>query len=83
MALWEDAWLNGKLMPLHALPKLLLIEAQAIAEEWLFEETFRCMLEEWVSHDRAEAAVNEILWTGCRVRGEFKKRVAPIPVLIR
>jgi hypothetical protein len=83
MAPWEDAWLNGKLMPPHGLPKLLLIEAQAIAEEWLIEENFRCMLEEWVSQERAEEVVSEILWSGRRLHGEFKKRVPPIPVLVR
>ena len=83
MTPWEDAWFNGKSMPTHRLPNILLIEAQAIAEEWLFEENFRCMLEEWVSRDRAEAAVNEILWSGCRLGGELKNRVPPVPVLVR
>jgi len=81
---WEDAWFNGKLMPRHELPKkLLLIEAEAIAEEWLLAPEIRCMLEEWVWRDRAEDAVVEILWSGCRVRGEPWKRVSPIPVLVR
>jgi hypothetical protein len=39
---WEDAWCNGKAMPPHGLPKLLLIEAQAIAEEWLLALEIRC-----------------------------------------
>ena len=83
MTSWEDAWLNGKLMPPYGLPRILLIEAQAIAEEWLREENFRCMLEEWVSRDRAEEAINEILWSGCRVGSDLKKRVPPVPVLVR
>ena len=70
-------------MPPHGLPKLLLIEAQAIAEEWLLALEIRCMLEEWVGRDRAEEAVVEILWSGCRVRGEQWKRVPPVPILTR
>ncbi len=80
---WEDAWFNGKAMPPHGLPKLLLIEAEAIAEEWLNDSGFRSILEEWVGRDRAEDAVVEILWSGCRLRGEQWKRVPPIPVLVR
>lgn len=83
MTEWEDAWLNGKLMPPYALPRLLLIEAQAIAEEWLSEAAFRCMVEEWVPRDRAEDAVGEILWSGCRLRGQKSKRVPPIPILVK
>ena len=59
MLQWEDAWLNGKLMPPHGLPRILLIEAQAIAEEWLYEENFRCMLEEWVSREIGRASCRE------------------------
>jgi hypothetical protein len=54
---WDDAWLNGKPMPPHALPKVLLIEAQAIAEEWLIALEIRSIIEEWAARDRAEDAV--------------------------
>ena len=83
MAPWEDAWLNGKLMPPYELPNLLLIEAQAIAEECLFEADFRSILEEWVPRPKAEEAITEILWTGCRLHGQLKQRVAPIPVMVK
>jgi hypothetical protein len=83
MTPWEDAWFNGKLMPPHGLPKLMLIRAEAIAEEWLLEAAFRCMFEEWVSRERAADAVIEVLWTGCRVRSVLTKRVPPVPVIVR
>jgi hypothetical protein len=80
---WENAWLNGKPMPPHGLPKLLLIEAQAIAEEWLLAPEIRSMVEEWAPRDRAEDAVVEVLWSGCRLHGEQTKRVPPVPVVVR
>jgi hypothetical protein len=83
MTPWEDAWLNGKLMPPHKLPNPMLIAAEAIAEEWLLDAGFRSILEEWVDRARAEDAIIEILWSGCRLRGEQTKRVAPLPVLVR
>ncbi len=80
---WEDAWFNGKLMPPHGLPKPLLIEAQAIAEEWLLAPEIRSMIEQWAPRDRSEDAVVEVLWSGCRLHGEQKKRAPPVPVLVR
>lgn len=83
MSKWEEAWLDGKPMPAHALSRLFLIRAQTIAEEWLIDAPIRCMLEEWVDRERAEEAVTEVLWSGCRIRGVLSKRVPPIPVLVR
>ena len=83
MTPWEDAWFNGKLMPPHAYPQLLLIEAEAIAEELLFDGNFRSILEDWVPRERADRAMGEALWSGCRVHGQTNKRVPPIPVMAR
>lgn len=83
MTAWEDAWLNGKAMPPHACPRHVVVQSEAIAEEWLSDSGFRSILEEWVERDRAEDAMVQILWTGCRVRGEQWKRVPPVPVLVR
>ena len=49
----------------------------------MLDPGFRGILEEWVERDRAEDAVVEILWSGCRLRGEQQKRIPPIPVLVR
>jgi hypothetical protein len=57
--------------------------AQVIAEEWLFEDSFRCILTEWVSGDRANRDLGGLLWSGFRLRGQQDRRVAPIPVLVQ
>ena len=48
MAAWNDAWFNGQPMPPHKFPQALLAVAQGIAEVWLYDARFRCMVEEWV-----------------------------------
>jgi hypothetical protein len=83
MAEWDDAWLNGRSMPAHGFPPRLLSAAQAIAEEWLFDARFRCILEEWISRDEADEVMGNLLWSGFRLHGQPQKRVPPIPVLVK
>src|SRR5436309_1481991 len=82
MTPWEDAWLNGKLMPPHEFPSHMLMQAEAIAEELLFDANFRSILEDWVPRKRADEAMGEVIWSGCRVRRQAKKRVPPVPVIV-
>ena len=85
METWELAWLQCKPMPPrpHPLSRDLLLFAQATAEDWLFEAHFRCMVEEWVSSDRAEDVLGGLFWSGFSLRGqEERSRVRPIPVLV-
>jgi hypothetical protein len=83
MAQWNDAWYNGQLMPPHKFPRALLAVAEDIAEEWLFDARFRCMLEEWISRPEAEEVMSGLLWSGFCLRGQPDKRIDPIPVLLR
>ncbi len=64
-------------------PRALLDGAQALAEEWLFDARFRCILEEWVSRQEADEVMGGLLWSGFCLRGQPDKRVNPIPVLVR
>jgi hypothetical protein len=83
MAVWNDRWFAGHAMPLNAFPVNLLGTAQSIAEEWLFDASFRCILTEWVSTIQAEDDMEGLLWSGFHVRGQPEKRIAPKPVLVR
>jgi hypothetical protein len=83
MAAWNDAWYNGQPMPPHKFPRALLAVAEDIAEEWLYDARFRCMLEEWISRREAEEVMGGLLWSGFCLRGQPDKRVDPIPVLLR
>jgi hypothetical protein len=83
MAAWNDAWLNGRPMPPHKFPQALLAGAQGIAEVWLYDARFRCMVEEWVSRQEALEVLGGLLWSGFYLRGQPDKRVEPTPVLVR
>ncbi|HBI45998.1 MAG TPA: hypothetical protein DDY78_24550 [Planctomycetales bacterium] len=83
MAAWNDAWYSGQPMPPHKFPRALLAVAEDIAEEWLYDARFRCMLEEWISRREAEDVMGGLLWSGFYLRGQPDKRVDPIPVLLR
>ena len=83
MAVWEDRWFGGQAMPPHGLPQGLIGAAQSIAEEWLFDASFRCILTEWVSANQADEEMGGLLWSGFRRRGQQDKREPPIPVLVR
>ena len=83
MAQWNDAWFSGQPMPPQGFPPALLAVAQAIAEEWLFDARFRCILEEWISRQEAEEVMGGLLWSGFCLRGQPQKRVDPEPVLVR
>ena len=50
---WELAWLNCGQMPPQAFPSDLLVAAQDIAERWLFDARFRCLIEEWLHRSRS------------------------------
>ena len=52
MAIWNDKWFAGLAMPPNSFPQHLIEAAQSIAEEWLFDASFRCILTEWVSATR-------------------------------
>ena len=85
METWELAWLQCQPMPPRPQPlsKDLLLFAQALAEDWLFEPRFRCMVEEWVSSDRVGDILGGLLWSGFSLRGlEQRSRVRPIPILV-
>lgn len=72
-------------MPTHLerLPEPLVAFAQDTAEAWLFEQDFRCILEEWVSAEEAGEALSGVLWSGFCLRGqELQSRLQPIPVLV-
>ena len=83
MAAWNDAWFNGKPMPPQGFPGALLAVAQGLAEEWLFDARFRCILEEWVSRPDADEVMGGLLWSGFCLRGQPDKRVEPKPALVR
>jgi hypothetical protein len=80
---WELAWLNCGQMPPQAFPSDLLVAAQDIAERWLFDARFRCLIEEWLHRSDAEEVLGGLLWSGFCLRGQPQKRVTPIPVLVR
>lgn len=83
MALWNDRWFGGQVMPASSFPQAMLEAAQTIAEKWLFDGSFRCILTEWVSRSQADEEMGGILWSGFRLRGQANIRVAPKPVLVR
>ncbi len=83
MAAWNDAWFGGAPMPENRFPKELIAPAQTVAEEWLFDARFRCVVEEWVSRAEADEVLDGLLWSGFCLRGQPQKRVAPKPVLVR
>lgn len=83
MAIWNDRWFAGETMPPNNFPQNLLEPAQSIAEAWLFDATFRCILTEWVSGSQADEEMGGLLWNGFRLRGQPNKRVEPKPVLVR
>jgi len=80
---WEEKWFTGHPMPPHRFPLPLIQAAHSIAEEWLFEETFHCILAEWVSSRAADEAFGGLLWTGFTLQGRPSLRVEPVPVLVR
>jgi hypothetical protein len=83
MAVWNDRWFGGQIMPSHGFPLELIADAQAIAEEWLFAPSFRCVITEWVSSHDADEVMGGLLWSGFCVRGRPNNRIAPKPVLVR
>ncbi|MBX7104321.1 MAG: hypothetical protein K1X57_09570 [Gemmataceae bacterium] len=83
MAVWNDRWFGGQAMPQHYFPQHMIGNAQSIAEDWLFDSTFRCVLTEWVSTNEADEVMGGLLWSGFGLRGQPAKRVAPKPVLVR
>jgi hypothetical protein len=83
MAVWNDRWFGGQAMPPHGFPRHLLANAQSIAEGWMYDASFRCVLTEWVSTTEADEMMGGLLWSGFCVRGQPDKRIAPIPVLVR
>lgn len=83
MAIWNDKWFAGQAMPPNKFPQNLLVAAQSIAEAWLFDATFRCILTEWVSASQADEAMGGLLWSGFQLRGQPGKRLAPKPILVR
>ena len=83
MAVWNDKWFGGQAMPPNNFPQHLIKATQSIAEAWLFDGSFRCILTEWVSTKQADEAMGGMLWSGFRLRGQPDKRVAPKPVLVR
>ncbi len=64
MAVWNDSWFGGQAMPPHGFPQHLLAAAQSIAEEWLFDASFRCILTEWISTSEADEVMGGLLWSG-------------------
>ena len=74
---WELAWLNCGQMPPQAFPSDLLVAAQDIAERWLFDARFRCLIEEWLHRSDAEEVLGGLLWSGFCLRGQPQKRVTP------
>lgn len=83
MAVWNDSWFGGQAMPPQNFPQNLLPAAQTIAEEWLFDASFLCILTEWVSRGQADEEMGGLLWSGFRLRGQPDRRIAPKPVLVR
>jgi hypothetical protein len=83
MAIWNDRWFAGESMPPNTFPQHLIEAAQSIAEAWLFDASFRCILTEWVSSSQADEEMGGLLWNGFRLRGQQDKRIAPKPVLVR
>jgi hypothetical protein len=83
MAVWNDRWFGGLAMPTHGFPQNLIGAAQSIAEEWLFDASFLCILTEWISAQEADEVMGGILWSGFCLRGQPDRRVAPKPVLVR
>ena len=83
MASWNDAWFGGRRMPENSFPKELISDAQSIAEEWLFDARFRCIVEEWVSRQQADEVMDGLLWSGFCLRGQTEKRIPSKPVLVR
>ena len=83
MAAWNDAWFNGQPMPPHKFHHAFLAVAQGIAEEWLYDARFRCMVEEWVSRADALEVLGGLFWSGFYLRGQPDKRVEPKPALLR
>jgi hypothetical protein len=83
MAVWNDRWFGGQAMPPHSFPQSLIGAAQSIAEQWLFDASFRCILTEWVSASQADAEMGGLLWSGFRLAGQPDKRISPKPVLVR
>jgi len=83
MAVWNDRWFGGQAMPSHGFPLGWIGAAQSIAEEWLFDASFRCILTEWISTNEADEVMGGLLWSGFCLRGQQHKRIAPKPVLVR
>jgi hypothetical protein len=83
MAVWNDKWFGGQAMPPNRFPKNLIEAAQSIAEAWLFDASFRCILTEWVSASQADEEMGGLLWSGFRLRSQANKRLGPKPVLVR
>jgi hypothetical protein len=83
MAIWNDKWFAGQAMPPNNFPQALIEAAQSIAEAWLFDAAFRCILTEWVSASQADEEMGGLLWSGFRLLGQPDRRLAPKPVLVR
>src|SRR5689334_15411104 len=83
MAIWNDKWFAGQPMPPNSFPQALLEAAESIAEGWLFDASFRCILTEWVSSSQADEDMGVLLWSGFQLRGQTSKREPPKPVLVR
>src|SRR5712691_6922205 len=83
MAVWNDRWCGGQAMPPHSFSQSLIAAAQSIAEEWLFDASFRCILTEWVSASQADEEMGGLLWSGFRLQGQPDRRIALKPVLVR
>jgi hypothetical protein len=83
MADWNDKWFGGQAMPPHGFPQTLIGAAQSIAEEWLFDAAFLCILTEWISASEADEVMGGLLWSGFCLRGQPDRRIAPKPVLVR
>lgn len=76
MAIWNDRWFAGESMPPNHFPQYLIEPAQSIAEAWLFDATFRCILTEWVSASQADSTQSPAVPTVQSIRfGLMRKRL--------
>ena len=83
METWQEAWLDGDKMPPYSFPRDLLLTALDLAEVWCKDGRSRCLLEEWLPRQKATVELVHLFYDGFRLRGESKKRVRPIPVLVQ
>ena len=83
METWQEAWPEGEKMPPHSFPRDLLLTALDLADAWCQDGRFRCLLEEWLPRQRAAVELVYLFYDGYRLRGEIKKRMRPIPILVQ